>query len=512
MSRLGKILYLLSGLCIIAFLVTRFLIGGFVPALWAPIGLCIAGFIGALWVDRALYIEFLSMKTTKHGMNMGMMILMVVVMLGAINFVSVRHYKTFDFSLAKVNTLSDQSIQLLKNLDSDLKVTFFYKESDENQQNGNRRFFQTLIKKYQDQSSRVQLDFVDVNKRPDLAEQYGVNKGTGTVFIEYKGKRNRVDKIDEQELTGAIVKVTRDKEKTVYVVTGHGEGSLDDTKDPMGLGAFKNLLEGNRFLTKPLPLFSNPEVPKDADVVVIPGPHQAFTAVEITALENYLKNGGSVLLAVDSNVNVGIEPLLSKVGLSFKNNYILTVVNTAYGRVADPSATPINEFSLSSPITKVFGKNEFVLFRLPQAIVKGIVPAGIVYEEILKSGDNSFGFNDTKFDKEGEKGPFSVMTSLKGKWPDTNGDKEFNLLVVGDSKFFGNQLYYRNLNRDLILNSIMTLAKEENSVTITPKEVTATEMTLTDNKFYIFIFAFVIPLPLLMLLSSGFLWFKRRHA
>jgi ABC-type uncharacterized transport system involved in gliding motility auxiliary subunit len=511
MSRLGKVLYLLSGLSIIGFVVARFLLGGFHPALWAPIAMFFFGLIGAFWADRKLYLDFLSMKTTKHGMNMGMMILMVFIMLVVVNFVSVRHYKTFDFSLAKVNTLSDQSIKLLNALDSDLKVTYFYKEGNDDPQN-NRRAFQTLIKKYQDQSTKVVLDFVDVNKRPDLTEEYGVNKGSGVVFLEYKGRRNRIEKIEEQEITGALVKVTREKDKTVYMVTGHGEGSLEEIKDAYGLGSLKNLLEGNRYILKPLTLITSAEVPKDADVVIIPGPRQTFAELELKALEEYMKRGGSLFIGVDSQMSHGLDPLLNKVGVQLKNNFVITVVQTAFGKMADPSATPATDFSSTHPITKIFGKNEFALFKLPQALVKANVPAGITYEEILKTGDNSFGYPDNKFNTEPEKGPYTLMVSLKGKWPGAENTPEFNMIVFGDGDFLGNQLLYRNINRDLVLNSIVALAKEENMISITPKEISATQMTLTENKFYMFIFAFVIPFPLLMLATSGFIWFRRRHA
>ncbi len=509
MSRLGKILFLISGLSVVGFLVTRFILGGFVPALWIPLGLFLACFLGALVVDRRMYIDFLTMKTTKHGMNMGVMILSVIVMLAAVNFVSIRHYKTFDFSLAQQNTLSDQSIKLLQSLDSDLKITFFYKEGVEEAQQ-NRKAFQTLVKKYQDVSSKVSLDFVEVNKRPDLAEQYNVNKGGGVVFVEYKGKRNRIERIEEQEITGAIAKATREKDKIVYLVTGHGEGGLEDSRDPNGHSQLKGLLEGNRYQLKPLALATMPEVPKDADAVLIVAPKQAFIDIELNALEKYMQEGGNLLVAIDPNVDHGLTAFLEKAGVKLANNYVITVMQTAFGRVADPSATPGTEFSGSNNITKVFGKNEFVLFRMPQAIDKGTLPQGITFDEIVKTGDNSFGYPDNKFDGEGKKGPFTLVASLKGKWP--AGTKDFQLVVAGDGDFLNNQMLYRNLNRDLLLNSVVTLAKEENMVSITPKEISATELTLTENKFYIFVFAFVTPLPLLMLFTSGFLWYRRRNA
>jgi len=510
MSRLGKILFLISGLSIVAFLVTRFLLNGFHPGLWIPLGLFLLSFIGAIWSDRSIYLDFLTMKTTKHGMNMGAMILSVLVMLGAINFVSLRHYKTFDFSLAQLNSLSDQSIKIIQGLDSDLKIIFFYKEGAEGAQQ-NRKAFQTLVKRYQDVSAKVSLDFVEVNKRPDLAEQYGVNKGGGIVFVEYKGKKNRIERIEEQEITGAIIKATREKEKVAYLITGHGEGSLEDTKDTSGLSQLKSLLEGNRYQLKALPLATKPEIPKDADVVFIIGPKQSFLDIELKVLEKYMQEGGNLFVAVDPTVEHGLNALLDKVGVKLSNNYVITVMQTALGRMADPSATPGSEFSSTNSITKVFGKNEYILFRMPQGIEKGNIPQGVIFEDLVKAaGENSFGYPNSKFEGDGTKGPFTLVAGVKGKWP--GGTKDFQMVVAGDSDFLNNQMLYRNLNRDLILNATLTLAKEENMVSITPKEISATELTLTDNKFYIFIFAFIIPLPLLMLLASGLLWYRRRNA
>lgn len=509
MSRLGKILYLISGLSLIGFLATRFILGGFVPQLWIPLGLFLACIMGSLWVDRRLYLDFLMMKTTKHGMNMGGMILAVILMLSALNFVSIRHYKTFDFSLSHQNSLSDQSVKLLQGLESELKITFFYKEGGEDAQQ-NRKAFQNLVKRYQDVTSKVSLDFVEVNKRPDLAEQYGVTKGSGVIFVEYKGRRNRIDKIEEQEITSAIVKATREKEKNVYLITGHGEGDLENVRDPNGLSQLKSLLEGNRYQVKTLPLATKPEVPKDADVVLIVGPKQSFLDVELTALENYLKQGGNLFVAVDPGVDHGLSPLLAKAGVKLGNNYVITVMQTAFGRVADPSSTPGTDFSATHAVTKVFGKNEMVVFRMPQSIEAMAGSSGITLEEIVKAGENSIAYTDNKFQGEGLPGTYNLVGAVKGKLGD--GSSEFQMVIAGDSDFANNQLLFRNLNRDLVLNSVLTLAKEENMVSITPKEIAATQMTLTENNLYLFLFAFVIPLPLLMMGMSGYLWYRRRNA
>jgi hypothetical protein len=126
----------------------------------------------------------------------------------------------------------------MKNLDSDLKVLFFYKKGVEGNTES-RQQFRDLVTKYQDVSSKVQLDFVEVNESPDISKEFGVDKGSGVVFVSYKGTRNRVEKIDEQSLTSSIIKVTRGTPKSIYFTIGHREKDLSDNQEGLGLGSLK---------------------------------------------------------------------------------------------------------------------------------------------------------------------------------------------------------------------------------------------------------------------------------
>lgn len=512
MQKQGIVFLLISGISLVCLLVLRFLLNGWVDYLWIPLGFFLVFLGGGLWSYRKLYKEFFSVKTTKEGMSMGVMILLMLALLAALNYFGATRYKTFDFSSAQINTLSEQSKKLLQNLDSELKVLFFYKNGSEGLEE-NRRAFIDLIKKYQDQSSLVKLQFVEVNENPKLAEEYGVNKGTGLVFLDYKGKRNKIEKIDEQEITGALVKVTREKDKKVFYTIGHRERDWEDSKDPEGLNAFKRLMEGNRYVVVPLNLNQVPEVPTDADLVVVAGPEQSFLEHEVKALEKYLQRGGSLVLALKGNEDHGLQKLLDRAGVKITPQYVVQVMDTPLGKAVNPQATPITQFSSTEAITKPFGRGEFVLMRLPSPILKMSVPASITYEELAKSDVNSMAFQDTTFKGVASKGPFATAALLKGKFPGaTEGKNDFNLVLFSDVEFLSNQLLYKNLNRDLALNTISYLAKEESVISITPKEVAVTKMNITENQFYLFIFGFILPVPLILIAISGVLWYRRRFA
>jgi len=311
MSKLSKILFSLAGLALAAFALARFLLGGWMPFYTILLVFTAVFVLTALYMDRKLFLDFFTMRTTKHGINMGALILLVLALIVIVNYIGIKRNKTWDFSQAQTNTLSDQSVQILKNLESELKVLYFYKDGTQGNEE-NRRAFRELLKKYQDQSNHVRLEFYEVNQHPTLAEEYGVTKGTGLAFVEYQGRRNRIEKVDEQEITQGIIKITRKKSKTIYFVTGHGERDIEDAQEASGLNMFKLLIENNSFTVKTWNLPSAPQVPADADTVAIIGPQQVFSSYEIAVLDDYLKKGGNLLLALESKKTQGLEQILRK--------------------------------------------------------------------------------------------------------------------------------------------------------------------------------------------------------
>lgn len=512
MKKLGIIFFLISGISLVCLLVMRFLIGGWITYLWVPLILFVVFLIAGFWNFKGLYKEFFTLRTTKEGMSMGAMILMVLTFLGVVNYLGAKKFKTFDFSSAGVNSISEQSKKLAKDLSEDLKVIYFYSRGQEGVEE-NRRAFIELVKKYQDESAKVKLSFVEVNENPKMAEEFGVNKGSGLVFVQYKDRKSRIEKIDEQELTGAIVKVTREKDKKIYYLIGHRERDFDDMQESMGLGAFKKLLEANRYLVNPLNLTQVPAVPTDADLVIVAAPEQQFLDQELKSLRDYLVKGGSVFMMAKGRLDSGFAKFLSEFGVGIQPHYVVQVMDTPMGKAINPQTTPVNDFNANADITKPFGRGQFVVARLPSSLVKGGLPASMQWTDLVKTDGNAMAFKDTSFKGESTPGPFVIGAVIQGHFLNQDAkEKPFQMVVMSDVDFVSNQLLYKNLNRDLALNSVAFLAKEESIISISPKEVEVTEMQLTDTQFYLFVFGFAIPLPLILIISSGFLWYRRRFA
>ena len=515
MSQKGKLLFILSILSFLALGGLFFAVRVWMPFMWVVVVTAFGALFGGLYFDYRIVSDFFSMKTTKMGMNMGLILGLTILFLSAINFLGARHYKTFDFSINQVNSISEQSKKVIGSLDSDLLVKFFYKNGAERAEE-NKKLFRELIKQYEDVSSRVKFEFVEINERPRLALDFGANKGSGEAFIDYKGSKNRIENYSEQDFTNAIIKVTRKQKKTIYFMDGHGERSLDDEKSELSLFGFKQLLEKNSYKVKTINLTSTLSIPPDATTIIIAGPTQQLQLSEIISLEDFLNNGGSLLLMLDEKETFGLSNILKKMGLEFEPHYIYNVFNSPMGKVVNAQAATVAvEYSTNDEITKVFTNNQMTVFRNPHSFRVLNNTTRVKDEVIVRTPESSVALTelDSK-DYNGEPRSFDIGVSVKGKMHASG--KDFAAVVFADVDFVSNILLYQNLNRDLALNAISSLTKETDLISISAKEPLATRMLVSPPEFsQFFKFALVglfIPLPVIFMILSIVLWYRRRHA
>ncbi len=515
MSGQSRISLAASAFCFLALAGLYFATKVWMPIMWGLLVPGILGLIFWLYYDRKNISDFFTMKSTKQGMNMGALILIVLSLLVIINYLGAKYYKTFDFSGDKINTLSDQTKKILAALDADLNVKFFYKNGSDRVED-NKKLIREVIKKFQDETIKVQFEFVEMNEQAKLTQDFGAAKGSGEAFIEYKGNKNRIENYTEQDLTNALIKVTRNLKKTIYFTEGHKERTSDQDKDESGVSSFKQMLEKNSYIVKTLSLAAQGEVPADASAIMILGPTQNFQATEIKFIENYLEKGGAVYISFEKGNTAGLGSLLNTLGVELEKYYVFNVYNTAMGPVVNAqSPTVAVNYSPTSSVTKVFGANQMTIFGQPNALKISKFNEAIKAEVLVKTPANSVALKelDSK-DYFGEPQAFDLGVELSGKFK--KSEKEFSMIVFADVDYLSNLMLYQNLNRDLALNAVAALAKETDLISISPKEPSLTKILVPPpefNQFFKFIvLGLFLPLPVAFMIISLVLWMKRRHA
>ena len=124
-------------------------------------------------------------------------------------------------------------------------------------------------------NGQLTYQFVDPSEAPGYAQQLGVREPRHDRLLMGNQKQT-LSGTAEADLTSGILKLVQPNPRKAYFTIGHEERRTDGF-DQEGLGQLKTQLESRNFMTDTLNLFTTPEVPADASVVVIAGPQRPFS-------------------------------------------------------------------------------------------------------------------------------------------------------------------------------------------------------------------------------------------
>src|SRR5262249_11288494 len=124
---------------------------------------------------------------------------------------------------------------------------------------------------YQYISPRVTTQYIEANSDPVAARAANITT-VPTVILDYDGRSERTNSIDEQGITNAVKKVVEGQAKKVYFIQGHGEHNIDDGSAKTGYAGFSQALKGDNFDVAKLTLAQEGKVPDDASMIIVGGP------------------------------------------------------------------------------------------------------------------------------------------------------------------------------------------------------------------------------------------------
>lgn len=509
MSKQGKLLFLFSGLFFVALFLFRLLYQGWHDSMWAPLALGLVLFVGASIRERRALAEFFTMRTTKHGMNMGALILIALTAIVCLNVLAVRYERKWDWTNDKLFSLSDQSVKAAKSLKADTEIVLLYRPGEPAAENIDRNV-KDLADLFINVSDKIKFTVYNALRRPDVAKKYEYTFGPFAMYAIQGAQRVKIDQPTEEGVTRALLKFGREKKKILYFVTGHGERDLEG-KDADGLAETKTELMVT-YDVRTLKLFDvGNKVPEDAGAVAIIRPLQQYLEPEIQALRDYAKRGGRLFIAIDPGIKHNLALLTKSLGVEFGNNYVLDVRSQMIQ--SGPQTVLGTTFSRESEITKAFTDNTFAIFDLASSLTpaKDAAPS-LKFDVLVQTDDRTMTVPELVEKVELQpNGPHALGVAVTGKLPG-EGTKDFQALIFGDSDFVANRIVHNNLNRDLVMNAFASLMEDKDLISIRPKEAKGTKLNITQGSLDVLSFLFLLPLPFLLFFFGGFRWWKRRTA
>ena len=496
---------------------------------WA-LGLAVAGGLFFLVGTVANYrqiIAALGKRSTKYASNYVLSVLLVVAVVAGLNFIGQRHVKRLDLTSAGTHTLAPQTLQILDKLDKDLDIKAFFPGGDYPR-------LEELLVNYKARNRRLKYEFIDPDKRPDVAKQnevtvYGTfsNPFTGsqlkfgTVVLRYGDKTEKIEKrseeVREEDLTNALIKVQRSGVKKVLFVEGHGEKDTGDSERG-GYAAAKKALEEQAFKVETVNLAREGKVPPDAKVVVMAGPTTEPFAQEMQFITDFLNNGGGFLLLVDPSPSPGMEAFAKAWGVTVGNNIVLDVSGAGRLMGAGPSIPLVLQYENHRITDRFRAMTFFPLARSVEAAKETV--SGVTVEALFKTNPNSWGETNVKnaeatFDEKADtKGPLTLAVAVT-KEVKPASDKapavKARMVIAGDSDFAINAYFPAQGNGNLFLNMVSWLGQEEDLISIRPKAPEDRRVILTQSQQSMLRLVAVFLLPAVALVAGIAVWTRRRR-
>ncbi|MEO1670871.1 MAG: Gldg family protein [Cyanobacteria bacterium J06631_2] len=458
-----------------------------------------------LWLWGNKY-QFWQQRSTQQGAGAIAKTILVLLVVGGINWAGVSYGKRWDFTENQAYTLSEQSQTVVANLEQPLEVLIFDRNTNSQ--------LEQLLQNYRRQSDRFQFRFVNPEQEIGLAQQYGV-QSLGEIYLNYGDKQQKIEvgniaageTLTETKLTNGIERIKRDRPTNIYFLQGHGEASLDLVEG--GLAQAIDNLEDRGNTVQVLNLASTGKIPDDANLIAIAGATRKLLAAEVSTLQQYLKAGGSLLLLLSPNTDLGITPILQNWGLELDNR--LVVDGSGAGSVMGfgPAVAIVNDYG-EHPITNSF-RNGISLFPEARPLKVRDKPE-ISSMAIARTAPQTWAESDLRqeqitFDVNQDlSGPLNVAIASTREQPNPA-----RLVVFGSTTFATNGWFEQQLNGDILLNSISWLVgADQDTLSIRPKEVANRRINLSGLQGSLISWLALRIMPFSALVTGVYLWWKRK--
>ena len=451
-----------------------------------------------------------------------------------------------DFTADKSYTLSNATIDILKNMKEDVVIRAYFSEDLPTQLVKSKNDFKDLLIEYKNYSKgKVSFSFVNPNEN-EAQEGLAQTEGIKPVMVNvserdqvqqlraYMGAsikvNNQKDAIPmitpgesaEYPLTTAIKKLTNKTKTRVAFLQGHGE---------YGSWAFKQVVDQISVLdsVEDYTITDTAEIPSFYKTLIIIDPKDSIPPVHFTKLENYLSSGGNLLIAysnlfgdlnqpiLQAMPETGMGTWLSKFGINLKGEYTIDVQCRRVVK-QEPFGSIVLRFPFF-PIIKNFADHP---------ATKGLEAAFFPFLNSISITQKNPSVKITPLAYSSEKSglikpPFVI--DLNKKWVDTNFNKgpqiaevalegslagkgKSKMIVFANGKFAVNtQPGQEELNADnvnILSNAIDWLSDDTGLIELRTKGVTYRALNPVEDATKEILKYLNVFLPILIILIVGF--------
>jgi ABC-type uncharacterized transport system involved in gliding motility auxiliary subunit/ABC-type transport system involved in multi-copper enzyme maturation permease subunit len=375
---------------------------------------------------------------------------------------------------------------------------------------------EALLTSCRQRSHRFRFEVIDPEVEIDLFRKYDLGSAR-SVVVTVGDRYTTLLQPEESALLSAVYRLASGRLSRVMFLTGHGEHQLDNNERP-GYATCAMALVDQGYDVLPLSLSGGARVPESCDVLVIAGPRLDPEPGEAAAIDAFIGRGGAVLAMTDPPTPTGWAAWLLRWHLVPTGEVLVDAGRVSAEQGLGPRTVAIvDTYSHHAIVHSLHGL--VTTFSLAQPLMRTTAnDSSLLGSPILSTGESTWGETDpaTMFTGRPE---FDPLTDHRGPLPfgwvlesRRDGSRPGRLVVIGNSEFLNNAMINRGANRDLLLNAVSWLAREDALIQVRGRDPLSQPVVLNASQKNVYGFGALAGWPLLVgSLALGLMLRQRRE-
>jgi hypothetical protein len=439
--------------------------------------------------------------------------------------------------------LSPRTINLVRGLTNEVKVTVFY-----NRENELYATVAALLEEYARLNSRIQVETVDYLRDAAAAQRVKLayrlpdtekDEEKNFIIFDCEGRKKVVNgyalgdyeiEVDQDKgtydrrttafkgelmFTAVLLGITSPKPFKACVLQGHQEHSLESGDEVSGYLEFKRMLDQNNIQSEPLFLTGAGGVPQDCNLLIVPGPRAAIPEPELEKIRQYLNEGGR-LFALLNAVTIeqpGLEKILARDwNVLVRESVVTDPKHSLSFFKAVPDADILIGATTTHPAIRALnGRHLNLIYPRPVIPIppgEGAADAPKV-EPLFYTEATATLLKETR--PNPRRYPLAVAVERGAVAGVATGRGTTRMVIVGDSMFLANTAIRQVDNREFISAAVnWLLERPQLTEGIGPRPMNTFRIALTRAQMGTVRWLLLAALPGGILCFGGLVWLRRR--
>ncbi len=519
-----------------------------------------------------------SHKKLKHGSMAAVFTVVFVAVLVLINVVATQIFErfplSFDMTSSSSYSISDETIDYVKGLDTDVKVTVFAEKEDFDAANAYTLQADEILQKYSQYNSKIKIEYVDILTNPDVVSEYDDDLNAYDIVFETSAKGDdgkeykRTSVVSPLDLVNfssdviaslsqsgmSIETIAAGNEinflytysvqsptysdaqgkKKSYIESSNAEQAftsalmvvtdsnptkitfLTGRSEAASLNYYQTLMKANGYMVDSVDITTD-EIPADTNIAVIAAPTVDYTDGEIKKVSDFLNNDGKLgknIMYVESMNQPDtpkLDELLEEYGIQYEDY-------SMYDTEGDNVSNIYLKLNLSGEDYDSFIKDD----SLAMYTTIYTKPIKLLYEEenmkatkaLLKTADTGFKADLETGEKISSGEQVAAAVGYKAVFNDDNTTSYSQVLALGSEYILYDMIMqgtqYVNSQWILSVTNHIT-GKTTTGITIEPSKIGGTLFDLTDAQISAFKWVFNLVIPAIVLIIGIVVWLRRKN-